>query len=244
MIARAAILILTIVFAGGCAFGNVASLSVEQGFDLEAGEIDRIAVGVRDRREDVVSGGDKETLVGHQRSLYGIPYDVQNASGQPLAADLAQMIADGFRKKGTDVLIVKLSPFGAEEKAVDALLASKRDRVLFFNIYDWNADTYSQTTLHYDVELRVLDVNGRKLADSRVTGEDELTPKQRPERRTVTAATSDILRSLVTARSVVAAMNGRASGVAAEKCTVEQILRMQESGLSQAQIEAACGSSQ
>jgi hypothetical protein len=86
----------------------------------------------------------------------------------------------------------------------------------------------------------VLDRRGERLASSSVKGEDELKAKGRAERRSVSAATADIIQTLLTDKPVIAALSGEAEA-AAKTCTIEQILKMRESGLSQAQIEAACG---
>jgi hypothetical protein len=198
-------------------------------------------LAVRDQREDVVSGDDKESIVGHQRSLYGIPFDVQTASYKPFATELAQLIAKAISAKGQTVQVVTASPFKREDVALQGLVGTGADRLLLFTVIDWNADTYSETTLNYDLRVAVYDRSGRKLGESSAKGEDELKANGRPERRTVPAATADIVATLLTDKPVVAALSGEAAPKE-KQCTVDQILKMQESGLSQDQIEAACGS--
>lgn len=73
-------------------------------------------------------------------------------------------------------------------------------------------------------------------------GEDDIGSRQRAERKTIQVATEDIFRTLLKAREVVASLDPDAGPVQERgTCTVDQILQMQQSGLSQAQIKAACG---
>lgn len=224
----------------GCAFGQVAPVTAPTHFALAVGGGGALAVAVWDQREDVVSGDDKETIVGHQRSLYGIPYAVQNASGRPFAHDFAELIARALRENQREVKVVHVSPFKRESAVIDALVASEAERLLLFKVVEWDADTYSETTLHYDIELSVLDRRGERLTSSSVKGEDELKARGRAERRDVAVATADIIQTLLTEKPVIAALSNEAE-TASKTCTVDQILKMRESGLSQSQIEAACG---
>jgi hypothetical protein len=131
-----------------CAFGQVAPVTAPTNFALQVSGGRALALAVWDQREDVVSGDDKETIVGHQRSLYGIPYAVQNASGRPFANDFADLIAGALRKNQAQVQVVQVSPFKRESAAIDSLVASGAQRLLLFKVIEWDADTYSETTIH------------------------------------------------------------------------------------------------
>ena len=230
----------TLVMVVGCAAGNTSPVTVPSGFALDYRGSGSVAVAVRDQRKDVLNGDRRETLIGHQRSLYGIPFPVATSSGRPFATDLADLIVRALKAKGISATAVPVSPFKAEDVAVDALKATGSDRLLLFNVVEWDQDTYSQTTLHYDIRLSVFDQQGERLAQTSLAGEDELKAKLRPERRNVAAATADILQSLISAKPVVQALQPGATPT--RSCTVDQILKMQESGLTKQQIEAACGS--
>jgi hypothetical protein len=226
--------------AVGCAAGNTVPVTAPFGFSLDYRGTGTVAIAVRDQRPDVVSGNRKESLFGHQRSLYGIPFPVNTASGQPFAIDFASLIVQGLKAKGVSATSVRVSPFKSEDDAIAALAATGSDRSFLFTLTEWDADTYSRTTLHYDIKLAVLDKQGTLLGQTSIAGEDELKSSARPERQSIPAATADIVQTLLAAKSVVAAL---APGAApTKKCTVDQILKMQESGLTKQQIEAACGS--
>ena len=204
-----------------------------------------VALGVLDARPDVVSGERKETFIGLSRSLYGIPYPAHTQSKKPFAQDFANLVVRGLKLGGVTAQSVTTSPFAGRQGAIQALQKTGAERLILVEIRDWWSDTLIHTDLHYDLSLIVLNSQGQELGSSSITGHDELGKRQRPERRDVTTATNDIITTLFAADAVLAAFSPDASPVTkAAGCTVEQILKMKEAGLSQAQIEAACGSGQ
>jgi hypothetical protein len=226
----------------GCAAADNRAVYAPREVRLDVAAKGPVALGVKDSREEVVSGDRRATFIGFQRSLYGIPFAVQTRSGRPFVQELAELIAEGLEADGVEVETVALSPSGPREAAISALAATGRPRLLLFEVVEWWGDTYVRTTLHYQVSLAVLDGAGRELARATAAGEDEIGGRQRPERRTLQAATDDIVQSLLSAREVAAALSGQAPAPgAARRCTVEQILKMREAGLAEQQIEAACG---
>jgi hypothetical protein len=234
--------LLFLAFAlGGCVVGTKAVYTPAK-VTLDYAGQGPVSVGVKDSRPEVVGGDRKESFVGLQRSLYGIPYAVQTQSGKSLAQELAEMVSRGLQARQVEVEQVPLSPFVSRDQAITALEATSNPRLLLFEVNEWYGDTYSRTTLHYQVELSVLDAEGRELGRASVAGEDEIGGKQRAERRTVQAATANIVQTLLASRDIVAAVSPDARPRAAGgKCSVEQVLKMKEAGLSEAQIKAACG---
>jgi hypothetical protein len=173
--------------------------------------------------------------------MYGIPFAVQTQSGRPFVQDLADMIVRGLRSQGVQAQAVNLSPFKSRDETLATLQAQSSPRLLLFEITEWYGDTYVTTTLHYDLSLTVLDAQGRELGKGTAKGEDDIGGRQRPERKTVPIATTDIIQGLLSSRDVVAALSMDAQPKGGRKCTVEQILKMRESGLLEEQIKAACG---
>lgn len=224
---------------GECAFGSTGPVNVPASFVLNYQGTGSVAVAVRDQRPDVVGGDRKETLVGHQRSLVGIPFPVATSSGKPFATELAGAIVYGLKTQGVAAISVLAPPFWPEDKAIDALVATGSDRLLLFNVVEWDEDKYATTTLHYDVRLSVFDKKGDLLGQTALAGEDEIKKSARAERRNIGVAAADIISTLLAARPVLAALKPDAAPTRA--CTVEQILKMQEAGLLRPQIEAACG---
>lgn len=201
-----------------------------------------MALAVLDARPDVVSGDRKETFVGLSRSLYGIPYPAHTASRQPLAQDLSDLVNRALKLGGTPVQVVKASPFNHREGAIKALQSTGAERLILVEIRDWWTDTLIHTDLHYDLGLTVFNSQGQELGSTSATGHDELGRRQRPERRDVPTATNDVFSTLFSAGPVTASFAADAQpAIKKASCSVEQILKMKDAGLTQEQIEAACG---
>lgn len=202
-----------------------------------------VAFAVLDARPDVVKGERKETFIGFTRSLYGIPFPAHTRSKKPLAQDLANLVIPALKSGGASATAVNVSPFQGREGAVQALQASGAERLVLLEIRDWWSDTLIHTDLHYDLHLAILNAQGQELGSTSVSGHDELGKRQRPERRDLPTAINDIFATLFSAEAVMAAFSREAAPAATTAgCTVEQILKMKDAGLTQEQIEAACGS--
>lgn len=211
-----------------------------------------VAVVIRDGRDDIVHGKSKETLVGHQRSLYGVPYPEHTTSGRTLAQELAAIVAAGFERGGVSVRVFTVSPLTSKGEAIAALGSADADRRLLFNIMEWNADTYARTTLYYGIDLTVLNRSGKVVGESSLAGEDDIRKDLRPERQSVCAAVENLIQTLITTAghpqkvaptapaAQPAAPTPGALTTPMNRCTVDQILKMKDAGLTQQQIEAAC----
>lgn len=204
-----------------------------------------MAMAVLDARPDVVNGERKETFVGFSRSLYGIPYPAHTQSKKPFAQDLSNLVNRALKLGKTPAEAVVVSPFTGRQAAVEALRKTGAERLILVEIRDWWSDTLVHTDLHYDLALTIMNAQGQELGSTSAVGHDELGKRKRPERRDVTAATNNILETLFMAETVVASFSPEAApATKSAGCTVEQILKMKEAGLTQEQIEAACGSVQ
>lgn len=204
-----------------------------------------LAIAVLDSRPDVVSGDRKETFIGLSRSLYGIPYPVHTRSKRPFATELADLAASAPKMGGTPPQVITVSPFYGRQRAIDALKGAVADRLVLIEIRDWWSDTLIHTDLNYSLSLSVLNGQGQELGSTSLIGHDSVGKKARPERRDIPTATNDILSSLFGAKPIVEAFATTATPATptSPSCTVDQILKMKEAGLTQEQIEAACGGS-
>ncbi len=204
-----------------------------------------LAIAALDSRPDVISGERQETFIGLSRSLYGIPYPVHTPSKKPFATELGTLAARGLKLGGTPPQVVTVSPYYGRPRAIESLKATSADRLLLIEIRDWWSDTLVHTDLNYDVSLTVLNAQGQELGSTSLIGHDSVSKRGRPERRDIPTATNDILVSLFGAKPIIDAFASTATPMAppVPTCTVEQILKMKEAGLTQEQIEAACGTS-
>jgi len=127
-----------------------------------------VAVGVDDKRPNVVSGDNTPEWVGVVRSGVGIPYGVHTTSGKPLAVDFAVAIVNGLAANGIKATAVNLPVSSDGAQAVTLLSASKSDRMLLVTITQWETDKYFDSTLTYALRAEVRDTAGKLLATNSV----------------------------------------------------------------------------
>ena len=161
-----------IAILSGCAVG------VTHQYDNAAPEINasagsKLGVGVQDRRMYVVSKQKPETFAGVSRGGFGNPFDVNTASGKPLADDFTKTIQTALLAKGVKATAVTL-PIGMDEIAAIKLLSTAGDKSVLIVLNEWKADTYSNTALSYDVQAMIVDANGKILSSKKLLGKDNL----------------------------------------------------------------------
>lgn len=132
-----------------------------------------IAIGVLDRREDVLSGKHADTWEGLGHGVYGIPYFHHTKSGQAMATFLAEMILRGIRASGGEATIVPLPAGSTVEEAKKSLIPSTGDRSLLIVLNNWYVD-YGNTSieLFYDADARVYGKDGGLLASKIFQGSE------------------------------------------------------------------------
>jgi hypothetical protein len=132
-----------------------------------------IAVGVLDRREEILSKGKKDTWEGLGHGVYGIPYYHHTRSNLPVATYLAEAMARGFRAKSAKPMVIRLPAAGDVESARARVGASGAGRGLLMVLKKWYVD-YGNTSieLFYDAEVFVLDSQGRTLSSKNFTGSE------------------------------------------------------------------------
>jgi hypothetical protein len=158
----------------GCAVGNQYRYQAANvGLPLEKHhEGVTIGLGVKDSRIYVLNGNKSENFVGLQRGGFGNPFNVTTASNLPFAEDV------------TGILVGMLEPYGYkvefESSSADlnaftrAFKARDLSRAVYLNIREWKTDIYTSITLHYDLELIILDGEGTVLARSNQSGSESI----------------------------------------------------------------------
>ena len=163
--------ILLLPFLGACAIGNQHDYTTEVP-SITSPMTGTAAVAAQDRRPYVLTGEKAEDFVGLSRGGFGNPFNVTTLSGNPLAIDFRDTVVAALKKNGVNAEPVALKPSQADPR--QALLVLNKDRSLLFVISEWKSDTYINTALIYDVSLTVLDKAGRQIAESVVSGRDDL----------------------------------------------------------------------
>ena len=201
--------ILLLAGLGGCAFGNHQQYAGVVP-DLHVAGERSVAVAVIDNRPYVVSGDKNPDFVGIQRAGFGNPFDVGTESKKPLASDIADNIVAGLKRRGLKPEALAVKPGTSSEVALQATTAAGKERAVILELREWKSDTYTNTALKYDVELKVCDATGHPLASVSKHGEDDLggdfMDPPGHAKDAVPAALKAILENMLNAPAVVAAL--------------------------------------
>ena len=158
--------------AQGCAVGQTVRYG-DASPALRAGG-GAIAVGVQDRRPYVLSKEKTPEFVGVSRGGFYNAFDVNTASGKPLADDAAAAIARALEQRGARVTTVPIAPQDTAEQALAALMGAGLPRSLYVTLFEWKSDSYTGTGFDYDLQAVGYDAGGRKLGENRVGGGEHM----------------------------------------------------------------------
>lgn len=240
---------------GGCAVG--------QTLDYKTGSVDyntglsdevHIVITFNDIRPYVLSGNKKPSFVGLSRSLYGIPYPVNTKSGNALSDDFGKLIVNSLILKGLDAEFIAI-PLRGDVSDFVKQNATSGTRVLVFDVAEWKTDASFTASIHYNVTLSVYGESGQKLATVNRKGVDQIGPKVAPGRRSLAEVNVDIIGGLLGSPEIKRAVlnnepvvvktktvldDDKTPSAQKDTCTVQQILSMKETGMTDGQVEAAC----
>lgn len=161
-----------ILFLSGCAVGNTHTYDTAKP-EISAASGSKLTVGVQDQRPYVVNGAKSPTFVGLSRGGFGNPFDINTTSGQPLADDFSKAIQSALQAKGVDVSVVSTTA-GIDGQIVVKQLVNAGNKAILVVLREWKSDTYSSTSLHYDISAMVFDVNGKRLSSKKIKGSENL----------------------------------------------------------------------
>ena len=119
---------------------------------------------VEDRRPYIVDHEKSPDWVGFWR-WYGIPFNVTTESHRPFAEELSRALVRELTSLGFEVRSAQISA-GADDLALAAALRAEGGRGLAVVIERWRANTNVNTALEYSFRVRVVDSEGRTLANT------------------------------------------------------------------------------
>ncbi|HTS55728.1 MAG TPA: hypothetical protein VMH26_20865 [Burkholderiales bacterium] len=161
------------LLCSGCAVG-VKHQYDNQPPDLPVSSTETVEVGVLDQRPYVLDNHKSPAFVGVSRGGFSNPFDVETASGQPLATDMGADIVSALRASGVKASQMVLAPSLKPADARQQLVKSGTDRSVLITLLEWKSDTYQRVFLNYDVRLNVFNKEDQSLAASQASGEDNL----------------------------------------------------------------------
>ena len=241
----------SMVFLSGCAVGNVYDFSYIPPDHTPPKLSPKVVLlfEVEDLRRDILEGDEPASWVGEQRGGYGNPFTVKTADGRAFAEVVQGAIRRDLEAVGLKVEEAGRAPNSAETVA-EKIGSEKADAGLRVKMLVYNSNTYLNTDMEWDFQLMVFDAAGKTLYDEHVEGRQTLegsfwnSPKA--AKANVPPAFYEVLHDMIVGNpDLLAALGSSAveDPEATAKCSVDQILSMKESGLSPAQIRAACGES-
>ncbi|HET6546338.1 MAG TPA: hypothetical protein VFG55_06280 [Rhodanobacteraceae bacterium] len=170
---RIAALLCAAAVLGGCAFGRKIAYS-DAVADVEASGHRTLALATHDQRPYVIAADKDADFVGLMRSAYGIPYNINTESGQPLADEMSAAIAKSLDARGFRTTVVKIGYAQSRRVAREALLKENAERLVLITLNEWKSDTYFNTSLNFDVKITVFDQGGSELASATFNGNEDI----------------------------------------------------------------------
>jgi hypothetical protein len=235
------------VVLSGCAIGQTHSYTYEPPATTPAAKGTVVLFAVRDERADVVAGAEPATWVGEQRDGWGIPHSVLTTDGRPFAAIVQEAVQRDLERTGLSVVVAQEVPAAAAGIA-ELLRSHGATRALGVTVADFNANTYANIDVEWDFTARVFDAEGETVATDRLQGKETLEAAVRGSIRAAKMQVPPffyrVVHELVIANPRIwpALTGGASAATPPRQCTVEQVLKMKEAGLSDEQVRAACGS--
>ena len=122
----------------------------------------KVVVLVIDNRPYVLSGSKKDFFVGIARNGYGVPFDINTDSEQPLARDIETAVSKGFMNAGVDSLVVEPASRGNRKAN------GPNERLLVITISEWKSDSFRSIYFTYKVNADIYNNEGKLLASNSV----------------------------------------------------------------------------
>ena len=134
----------------------------------------KVAVATLDTRASVTSGEHTAAFTGTLRTNAHTSSQVSTASGDAFASDVSTVVARGLKASGFQVDSVPLEPRLSESQAFDRLETSGATHLVLLLVREWQADTFANTELRYDLAIEIRNPAGALQGKSRLNGSDQL----------------------------------------------------------------------
>lgn len=134
---------------GGCVVGQTLELDHDAGVTPVVASGQALVLDVEDRRPYVLSGNKPPSYVGKYRAGFGNPWDVNTASGEPLADIISRDLKEQASEMGF-------------------LVQDSAGRTLQVRILEWNLDTYQNGRFWCEIDVSALGEDGSSIATEKV----------------------------------------------------------------------------
>ena len=246
------LILFALLFLSGCAMGHTTNFQGTSNFKLGY-QMPPISLGVVDKRPYVLDGNKTPTYSGTQRSIGGVPWDVNTASGNPLAQDLQGLIGTTLVKNGYNVENSNIFPMTTTEIEAAKILSQGGTKSVLLLLNEWRTHVYFNPIFEYDLKMSVIDTEGKIISSSFEKGTIEFGEDKKVKNfgEAVTIVFDELFNdqnvksALLTDHDyqvpqVEKVLKPENQARTESKCTTDQILKMKEMGMSNLQIKAAC----
>jgi hypothetical protein len=169
----------------------------------------KVALATLDTRASVTSGRETVAFAGTLRTDANTASPISTASGDAFATDVSIVVARGLRDGGFQVDGIPIEPGLSEAQAFERLEATGASHLVLLLVREWQADTFANTELRYDLAIEIRNPAGALQGKSRLSGSDQLpaahTDSEQVIERTSQDALAHKLRLLLAEPSVAAA---------------------------------------
>ena len=165
-------LVVFVLFATGCVVGNKYS------FDYKPASMPNVGAGTTvllleptDVRPYIVKGEEPKTFVGEMRNGYGMPFNVTTEDQKPFANTIGEIAARDLTASGFNVV---RSDMVQADQIGQAIASKNASRALLITIREFNANTFNNIDMEWDLDATVYDRNGTAVKTNNVKGKETL----------------------------------------------------------------------
>ena len=166
--------VLLIVLMSGCVLTENTQKSTLElpALELQGGSSDVIVVGILDERPYVLSGDKPAKYIGQFQLSMGEPYDAFTQSKQPMVTEFSSRLPSLLTKKFPNIQTVLLDVGLSKQDAVKTLLEAGAPKVALITLKEWKSLTAIDTSLWFDAQLEVFNMEKQLLSYKRTQGHD------------------------------------------------------------------------
>lgn len=161
---------LLIALTTGCAIGNKYDYQ-QINISLPVKGSGVVGLGVIESRDYVVDGSKKSNFIGLQRGGFGNPFDVTTESGKPLVDDMSIGLTNALTRSGFTVERLNIASQDVSSIAI-AVNGGGHARNIILTVNEWNTEVTMRIKLVFDLELQIIDEQGKLLASNSLKGEE------------------------------------------------------------------------
>lgn len=141
---------------------------------MQSQGVGTVGVGVHDQRPYILKLDRTPAFVGFALIGDQGPQDFNTVTGRPLADDWNAVIARSLHARGYDAQPVVIAAIDSPATAARKLKGLGTRTSILVTMRDWKFITTSTTKLYYDITLKVVDREGKVLAEKSEKGEENL----------------------------------------------------------------------